>query len=104
MITDMGLEMIRFIPYRVETLIDQVVHNFYLDPADVIWIEHYTSSFKRPTCANFNRVTFEWKNGHATNPRWYSITAKTAQALINQDLREIELTERAFAAHFLPRR
>lgn len=103
MITDMGLEMNWFIPYRVETLVDQIVHEFYLNPADLIWIEHYTSSFKRPTCANFNQVTFEWQNGCATNPRWRSITAETAQALINQDLQEVELAERSFTAHFLPR-
>lgn len=86
MITDMGFEMGRFIPYLVEKLVDQIVLEFHLDPAKLIWIEHYTPNFRKPDCADFNQVTFEWQNGQATHPQWHAIAAKAAQALAGEPL------------------
>lgn len=85
-ITDLGLEMNWFIPYRVEDLIDQVVKEFHLDPAKLIWIEHYSPGFRKPTCANFSQITFEWQDGRATNPQWTAIAPETAQALMSREL------------------
>jgi hypothetical protein len=86
MITDMGFEMGWFIPYVVERLIDQVVNEFHLNPAKLIWVEHYTPEFRKPTWADFSQVAFEWQDGKATNPQWFSITPEVAQALFSRDL------------------
>lgn len=86
MVTNMGVEMHWFIPYNVERLIEQVVEEFHLDPAQLIWIEHYTPGFRKPTCADFSQVTFEWHHGQVVNPRWTAITPKTAQILICEEL------------------
>lgn len=85
-VTDMGFEMGWFIPYLVEKLADQIVREFYLDPTKLVWIEHYTASFQKPTCADFSQVTFDWHNGQATNPQWTAIAPETAQALISEEL------------------
>lgn len=86
MVTDMGLNMGWFIPYLVEQLIDQIVREFHLDLAKLIWIEHYTPAFKKPRCADFSEVTFDWHDGQATNPKWNAITPETAKALTSEDL------------------
>ena len=86
MITDMGFEMGWFIPYIVERLIDQVVSEFHLNPAKLVWVEHYTPDPSQPTWADFSQVAFEWQNGQAANPRWFPITPKIAQALFSKDL------------------
>ncbi|MDX2228286.1 MAG: hypothetical protein NW220_01520 [Leptolyngbyaceae cyanobacterium bins.349] len=86
MITNMGFEMGWFIPYLVERLIEQVVKEFHLEPNKLTWIEHYTTTFKKPTCADFSQVIFDWTNGQATNPRWTAIAPQIAQALTNEHL------------------
>lgn len=86
MVTDMGFEMRWFIPYLVEELVDRIVREFHLDPAKLIWIEHYTSTFRKPSCADFSQVTFGWHNGRATNPQWNEIAPEMAQALISENL------------------
>ncbi|GAB4375814.1 MAG: hypothetical protein Kow00121_22000 [Elainellaceae cyanobacterium] len=86
LITNMGFEMGWFIPYVIERLIDQIVKEFLLDPAKVIWIEHYTAAFRKPNCADFSQVTFDWFNGKATNPQWIAIAPETAQALTSERL------------------
>ncbi|MBD2464765.1 hypothetical protein H6G89_27570 [Oscillatoria sp. FACHB-1407] len=85
-ITDMGFEMGWFIPYLVEKLANQIVREFCLDPAKLVWIEHYTLGFNKPTCADFSQVTFEWHNGQATNPQWTTIAPETVTALISEEL------------------
>ncbi|MBD2463465.1 hypothetical protein H6G89_20895 [Oscillatoria sp. FACHB-1407] len=85
-VTDMGLEMGWFIPYLVEKLADQIVTEFNLDPARLIWIEHYTPDFKKPSCADFSQVTFDWHNGQATNPQWNELTPEVAKALMSGEL------------------
>jgi hypothetical protein len=85
-ITDMGFEMGWFIPYVVENLIDQIVREFNLNPTQVVWIEHYTPGFRKPSCADFNQVTFEWNNGQAKHPTWHALAPETLQALICEDL------------------
>lgn len=86
MVTDMGSEMGWFIPYLIEKLVDQIVREFHLDSTKLIWIEHYTPTFRKPSCADFSQVTFDWHNGKATNPQWTAIAPQTAQALISENL------------------
>jgi hypothetical protein len=85
MITDMGFEMGWFIPYIVERLMDQVINEFQLDPVKVVWIEHYTPEFRKPTFDDFSQVTFEWQDGKAMNPKWFSITPQIAHALFSRE-------------------
>jgi len=91
MVTDMGFEMGWFIPYLVEKLVDQIVAEFRLDPARLIWIEHYTPTFRKPSCADFSQVTFVWHNGQATNPQWQEITPEVAQALTNNPFQLLKI-------------
>lgn len=86
MITNMGFEMGWFIPYVVERLIEQVINEFYLDPQKVTWIEHYTPTFRKPTCADFSQVAFEWHDGQVLHPKWIAIAPETVQALIHENL------------------
>lgn len=86
LVTDMGFEMGWFIPYLIEKLIDQIVREFDLDPAKLIWIEHYTPAFRKPSHVDFSQVTFDWHNGQATNPQWNAIAPEAAKALISEDL------------------
>lgn len=86
LITDMGFEMRRYIPYLVEALADLIVKEFCLDPVRLIWIEHYTHTYRKPSCSDFSQVTFRWHNGKATNPQWTAITPAMAQALISEKL------------------
>jgi hypothetical protein len=82
MITDMGFEMGWFIPYVVERLIDQIVQEFSLNPAKLIWIEHYSPGFRKPSCSDFSQVIMHWQDGKAVNPRWQAIAPETAMALM----------------------
>ncbi|MCU0527176.1 MAG: hypothetical protein MUF72_20395 [Elainella sp. Prado103] len=85
-ITDMGFKLGWSIPYVVDKLIDKIVSEFQLDPASVIWIEHYTTEFKQFTHPEFRQVTFEWHQGHATHLQWRTISPLTAQSLVSEDL------------------
>lgn len=84
--TDMNFDMDWFVPFLVDKLINDVVSKFHLNPAKLIWIEHCPPTFRKPSCANFSQVTFDWYNGQATNPQWIEIAPQTAQALINEEL------------------
>lgn len=86
MVSDMGCDTGWFIPYMIEKLVDQIVQEFHLDPAKLIWIEHYSSHFRKPSCADFSQVTFDWWEGKARNPQWTSIAPEVAQALIGENL------------------
>ncbi len=86
MITDMGFEMGWFIPYVVERLIEQVVNEFQLNPEKLIWIEHYTPHFKKPTCTDFSQVTFDWEDGRVSNPQWAAISSETAEVFMSEKL------------------
>lgn len=77
-ITDMGFELGWFIPYLVERLIETIVAEFQLDPQKLVWIEHYSPSFKKPTSADFSQVTIDWRDGVAVNPRWIELTPAMA--------------------------
>lgn len=84
MVTDMGFERSWFIPYLIEQLINQIVKEFHLDPAKLIWIEHYTPTFRKPSCPDFSQVTFDWQNGQAKNPQWRAITPEIVQAFTSE--------------------
>lgn len=84
MISDMGFELGWFIPNLVEHLAEQVVHEFQLDPAKLIWIEHYTPESRYLTSTDFSQVVFEWQNGKARNPEWVAISLAAIQSLTAQ--------------------
>ena len=86
MIADMGFEIGWFNPCVVEKLVDQVVQEFHLDPAKLIWLEHYASDDRALNPAPFSQVAFEWQNGKATNPQWLDIAPEVAQSLTGADL------------------
>lgn len=65
MITDMGIEMNWFIPYKAEVLAEQIVKEFRLKVAKLVWLEHFTPAFRKPSCSNFGFITFTWCNGMA---------------------------------------
>lgn len=85
-ISDMGLESAWFIPYKAEYLANLIVAEFQLNPNLVIWIEHYSPQFRKPSCSSLNLVTFDWRNGEATHPRWSPIDEKMVVALTGETL------------------
>ncbi|PSB24117.1 hypothetical protein [Stenomitos frigidus] len=87
LITDMGFEIGWFNPFVIEKLVDQIVQEFHLNPAKLVWIEHYASDYREFSLAAFSQVVFEWQHGKATNPQWLSIAPEVAQALISEDVR-----------------
>lgn len=90
-ITNMGFEMGWFVPYVVERLIEQVVAEFNLNPGNLNWIEHYTPTFRKPTCADFSQVTFDWQDAQVINPHWEAISAATAEILAGTELPPVRL-------------
>ena len=84
MVTDMAFEMGWFIPALVEKLIEQVVNEFHLDPAKLIWIEHYSPELREITSSHVSQVTFDWHNGQATNLQWTEIAPETIQAFMSE--------------------
>ncbi|HEY9629332.1 MAG TPA: hypothetical protein V6C84_18675 [Coleofasciculaceae cyanobacterium] len=87
LIADMGFELGWFNPYVIEKLVDQVVQEFDLNPAQLVWLEHYASGDRESKESTFSQVAFEWQNGKAANPQWLSIDPEVAQALTSEDLR-----------------
>ena len=87
LITDTGFEIGWFNPFVVEKLVDQIVQEFHLNPAKLVWLEHYGSDDRELGAAGFSQVVFEWQNGKAMKPQWLSIAPDVAQALIGEDLR-----------------
>jgi hypothetical protein len=85
MIAEMGFEIGWFNPFLIEKLVDQVVQEFDLDPAKLVWIEQYSSDDRVFNGADFNQVMFEWQNGRATNPQWSAIAPNAVQALIGKN-------------------
>lgn len=90
-ISDMALATGSFIPYRVEHLANLIVEEFGLNPELVVWIEHYTSEFPKPSCTDFSKVIFDWVDGKATNPLWVPIFADVAQSLAGGKLQALSM-------------
>jgi hypothetical protein len=85
-VTEMGFELGWFIPYLLETLANQIVQEFDLDPAKLIWLERYSSDYREQSLADFSQVTFEWQNGKAASPKWTTIAPVVVERLIREDL------------------
>ena len=89
MITDMGFEIGWFNPFIIENLVDQVVRAFHLDPAKLVWLEHYAPDYREVSVADYSQVVFEWQNGKATNPRWLAIAPDVAHDLVSEELKRL---------------
>lgn len=85
-VSDMGFEVGWFNPSIVERLIEEVIANFRLDPAKVIWIEEYSTEYREMTATKFSQVTFEWQNGKATNLEWEAIAPEAIPSLVHRGL------------------
>lgn len=85
-ISDMCSETNWFIPYQVEFLINQIIHEFHLDPERLVWIEHYSSQIKKTSWADFSQVEFQWHTGKAINPTWKNIDQELAQSWAGEAL------------------
>lgn len=62
------------------------VWRLQLNPTSLVWLECYAQIPNQSDDGEFSQVTFDWRNGQATNPQWQMIAPKVAQALISQDL------------------
>lgn len=83
-ISDLGFELGWFNPCIVERIADKVVQEFHLNPAKLVWFEHYSSDDQDLNATDFSQVVFQWKNGKATNPQWISINSAEVQLLISE--------------------
>ncbi len=88
-VTNMGFEMGWFIPYLVERLIEKVIHDFHLDPTQLIWIEHYSNELQKLAETDFSLVTFEWDNGQVQNLQWNHISPNILPILTNEPLQQV---------------
>jgi hypothetical protein len=86
MITEMGFEIGWFNPFVIEKLVDKIVQEFHLNPAKLVWLEHYAPDYRELSIADFSQVVFEWQNGKATNPQWLPIAPEVARSLISEEL------------------
>jgi hypothetical protein len=89
MISDMGFEVGWFNPCVIEKMVDRIVQVFQLNPAQLIWLEHYAADDRKLSAAAFSQVAFQWQNGKATNPQWLTIDPEVAYALISEDLQRL---------------
>jgi len=93
LVTNMGFEMGWFIPNLIESLVNQVVHEFNLDPSRLVWVEYYpvgeSKYYQAINETGLSMVNFNWKGGKATEPQWVSITIQTLQGLLGQDMQAI---------------
>ncbi|MDX2217017.1 MAG: hypothetical protein SFY66_27370 [Oculatellaceae cyanobacterium bins.114] len=88
-ITDMAFEIGWFNPFIVETLVNQVVQEFQLDPDNLVWIEQYSSADRTLNPTDFSRVTFVWQDKKAINPQWQAIAPEASQTFISQNLQRL---------------
>lgn len=89
-ISDMGLMMRWLMPCLVERLVDQIVQEFHLHPAHLVWLERYIARTNPSAGDAFTQVTFEWYGGRTINPQWKAISMQLAQALINEPLQPMQ--------------
>lgn len=58
-----------------ETIATEVVRRYNIDPARMLFIEHYPESQRpKPYGETFDLVTFTWDGLTARNPDWRSLT------------------------------
>jgi hypothetical protein len=58
---------------EVENLVNLAISRIGLNPNFIVWIEHSLSQHESLADDIFSLVTFDWYNGHTTNPRWVYI-------------------------------
>ncbi len=75
-----------FIPYKVEYLANLIVKQFRLNPDLVVWIEHYSKNVRKPTCAEFSHVQFNWQDGIATAPAWSPLAPEIVTIMTGETL------------------
>lgn len=85
-ISDMSLASGRFIPYQAEALAHLIVSEFHLNPQRVIWLEHYSPGFARPTCPDCSLVSFEWQGLQPSQPQRVALNASQILALVGEPL------------------
>ncbi len=56
----------RFMPLRMVHTANQIVQTHQLDPANVVWIEQFSSSYS--SSASFHLLHFGWLSGQAMAP------------------------------------
>jgi hypothetical protein len=93
LVTGMGFEMGWFIPNLLESLVNEVVHQFKLDPQNLVWVEYYPLDDPKYhqdlNSTGFSLVKFNWEVGKLRDPHWMPITCQTLQSLIGQDLEAV---------------
>ncbi len=58
-----------------EVIATEVVRRFSIDPARMLFVEHYPESQRpKPYGESFDLVTFTWDGTSAGNPDWKPIT------------------------------
>ncbi|MDX2244719.1 MAG: hypothetical protein NW224_28935 [Leptolyngbyaceae cyanobacterium bins.302] len=91
-ITNIMLTSGWFVPCKAESLATLIVEKFDLNPDLVVWVEHYSRGFKKPSCPDFSEITFDWCAGKASNPEWTEISEEMAQLLVGgETLQSIKL-------------
>jgi hypothetical protein len=85
-ISDMGLAAGQFIPYQVEHLASLIVQEFHLNPQQVIWLEHYSPGFAKPTCADCSLISFKWQELQAKQPQRVALNPAQIVALVGEPL------------------
>jgi len=79
--SDLGEDSGTSITNCAEGLATLVVKDFALDPALVLWIEHYPYNRQEDPQTEFSRVQFAWNGGKATKARWSPMSQQEAEAL-----------------------
>ena len=85
LLTNLGIEIIWFNSYLLERLVAQIIEDFHLNPAKVIWIQSSSFDGREFIGANFCQVKFQWQQGRPTNTQWLAITPEVVQKLISED-------------------
>ena len=67
-----------------EVIATEVVNRYGIDPARMLFIEHYPESQRpRPYGESYDLVTFTWDGKRATNPDWRHLPPAEFDEILN---------------------
>ena len=81
-ISPQNCEISWFIPSQIEKLVTQIVHDFQLNPDQLVWLERDPNYASRQICTEYSQVTFRWDQAIATDPQWRSLSNELLPSII----------------------
>ena len=75
-----------FKPFILEELVTNIVQNFDLEPAKVIWIHQSERGERQKPLSHYYQIHFTWDGKQALNPHWIKINQPYVSVLMGTHL------------------